>query len=103
MFDLKNFSLQNMSEAGQYLQQLELKAKNIDELSDMMVQYFFDNLVDTQTGEKSSVLVRFFMTYPYLSLDTELQQSVDKLLDGQPVDQDMKCLKLLATAGVQPD
>lgn len=103
MFDLTKFSLQDMSEVGDALQQLELKAKNIDELSDMIVQYFFDNLVDTQTGEKSSVLVRFFMTYPYSSLDTELQQSVDKMLDCQSVDQDMKCLKLSATAGVQPE
>ena len=103
MFDLTKFSLQDMSEAGDALQQLELKAKNIDELSDMIVRYFYDNLVDTQTGEKSSVLVRFFMTYPYSSLDAELQQSAKKMLDDKPVDQDMKCLKLLATAGVQPE
>ena len=103
MFDLRKFSLQDMSEAGNVLQQMELRAKNIDELSDMVVRYFYDNHIDTQTGEKSSVLVRFFMTYPYSSLDTELQQSVDKMLNGQSVDQDMKCLKLLATAGVQPE
>jgi hypothetical protein len=103
MFDLTKFSLQDMSEVGDALQQLELKAKNIDELSDMMVQYFFDNLVDMQTGEKSSVLVRFFMTYPYSSLDTDLQQSAEMMLFGQSVDQDMNCLKLLATAGVQPE
>lgn len=53
MFDLTKFSLQDMTEVGDALQQLELKAKNIDELSDMMVRYFFDNLVDTQTGEKA--------------------------------------------------
>jgi len=76
MFHLTNFSIQDMSEIGDALQQLELKARNIDELSDMMVQYFFDNLVDTQTGEKSSVLARFFMTYPYSSLDTELWKFV---------------------------
>ena len=103
MFDLTKFSLQDMSEIGEALQRLELKAKNIDELSDMMAQYFFDNLVDTQTGEKSSVLVRFFMTYPYSSLDAELRQSVDKMLNGQSVQQDMKCLKLSATAGVEPE
>jgi hypothetical protein len=103
MFDLTKFSLQDMSEIGDALQQLELKARNIDELTNMMVQYFFDNLVDTQTGEKSSVLVRFFMTYPYSSLDTELRQSVDKMLDGQSIPQDMKCLILSATAGVEPE
>ena len=103
MFDLTKFSIQDMSEVGDALQQLELKAKNIDELSDMMVRYFFDNLGDTQSGEKSSVLVRFFMTYPYSSLDAELQQSADKMLGDKPLDLDMKCLKLLATAGVQPE
>ncbi len=103
MFDLTKFSLKDMSEVGDALQQLELKAKNIDELSDMIVRYFFDNLGETQTEEKSSVLVRFFMTYPYSSLDPELQQSANKMLNSKPVDQDMKCLKLLATAGVQPE
>ena len=103
MFDLTKFSIQDMSEIGDALQQLELKAKNIDELSEMMVRYFFDNLGDTQTGEKSSVLVRFFMTYPYSSLDAELQQSADKMLGSESEDQEMKCLKLLATAGVQPE
>ncbi len=103
MFDLTKFSIQDMSEVGDALQQLELKAKNIDELSDMMIQYFFDNLGDIQTGEKSSVLVRFFMTYPYSSLDADLQHSADKMLDGKPEDQDIKCLKLLATAGVQQE
>ncbi|MDR4504852.1 MAG: hypothetical protein MRK01_08710 [Candidatus Scalindua sp.] len=100
---MTKFSLQDMSEVGDALQQLELKARNIDELSNEMVQYFFDNLGDTQTGEKSSVLVRFFMTYPYSSLDTELRQTVDNLLDSRPVPQDMKCLVLSATAGVRPE
>ncbi len=103
MFDLTKFSIQDMSEVGDALQQLELKAKNIDELSDMMVQYFFDNLGDSQTGEKSSVLVRFFITYPYSSLDAELQQSADKMLGRKHEDQDIKCLKLLSTAGVPPE
>lgn len=99
MFDLTRFSLQDMTEIGDALQQLELKARNIDELSNMMVRYFFENVVDKRTGKKSCVLVRFFMTYPYSSLDTELRQLADKMLDGQPVSQDMKCLILSATAG----
>jgi hypothetical protein len=73
MFDLTKFSLQDMSDVGDALQQLELKAKNIDELSDMMVRYFFDNLLESQTGERSSVLVRLFISYPYSGLDKELQ------------------------------
>ncbi len=103
MFDLTNFSLQDMSNVGDALQQLELKAKNIDELSNMLVRYFYDNLIEQQSGEKSCVLVRFFMTYPYSSLDLELRQLVDKMLGGQLVSQEMKCLTLSATAGVQQE
>ncbi len=122
MFDLREFSIQDMSDVGDALQQMELKAKNINELNDMMVQYLFDNLGDNQTGERSSVLVRSFMTYPYSNLDGELQQlvrsfvvypysnlggelqqSANKMPDSEPVDQEMKCLKLMATAGVQPE
>lgn len=103
MYDLSKFTLQDMSEIGDALQRLELKANNIEELSNLMVQYFFENLIDKRSGEKSCALVRFFMTYPYSSLDLEARQLVGKMLHGQPIPPEMKCLSLMATAGVRPE
>lgn len=42
------------------LQNLELKAKNVEDLANLIVHYFYDNLVDKNTGEKSCALIRFF-------------------------------------------
>ncbi|MDR4509913.1 MAG: hypothetical protein MRJ65_17040 [Candidatus Brocadiaceae bacterium] len=103
MYDFTKFTLQDMTNIGEALQQLEFKAKNINELTNMMTQYFFDHFIDKQTGKKSCALVRFFMTYPYNSLDIELRNSADKMLQGQPAPQEMKCLVLLATTGIQPE
>ncbi|MDR4499367.1 MAG: hypothetical protein MRK02_15840 [Candidatus Scalindua sp.] len=103
MFHFTKFTLQDMSDIGDALQQLEFKAKNVDELANMITQYFFNHFIDMQTGEKSCVLVRFFMTYPYNSLEKELRQLADKMLYGQPAPQEMKCLVLSATTGIQPE
>ncbi len=103
MYDFTKFTLQDMTHCGDALQQFELKAKNVEELANFMVHYFCDHFIDKQTGEKSCVLVRFFITYPYASLDLELRQFADKILHGQPSPQEMKCLILLATAGMQPE
>ncbi len=85
------------------MQEFGLKARNLEELANLMVSYFYDNLTEKQTGEKSCVLVRFFMTYPYPRLDPELHQLANEILDGQPVRQRMKCLILLATVGIRPE
>lgn len=103
MYDLTKFALQDMTNCGDALQQFESKAKNIEELTNLMVRYLYDHLIDKQTGEKSCALVRFFMTYPYASLDSELRQLADKALHGQTASQEMKCLILMATAGIQPE
>ncbi|MBW7899345.1 hypothetical protein B188_22400 [Candidatus Brocadiaceae bacterium B188] len=101
MYDITKFTFEDMIRCGEALQNLELKAKNVEDLANLIVHYFYDNLIDRNTGEKSCALVRFFMTYPYASLDEELRQLTDKALHGQTVPQEMKCLILLATAGSQ--
>lgn len=92
-----------MTRCGDALQQFGLKARNLEELANLMVHYFYDTLTDKQTGERSCVLVRFFMTYPYASLDPELRQLANEILVGQPVRQGMTCLIQLATVGIRPE
>ncbi|TVL99874.1 MAG: hypothetical protein CV087_16125 [Candidatus Brocadia sp. WS118] len=103
MYDLTKFTLEDMTRCGDALQQFGLKARNLEELANLMVHYFYDNLTEKQTGEKSCVLVRFFMTYPYASLDPELRQLANEILVGQPVRQGMTCMIQLATVGIRPE
>ena len=72
-------------------------------LAHLMVHYFYDHFIAKKTGEKSCALVRFFMTYPYTSIDEELRLLADKVLGGHPVSKETKCLVLLASAGLQPE
>ena len=55
MFDLTKFTLQDMANCGDALQQFELKAENIEELADLMVHYFYDNFIDKQTGKNPAL------------------------------------------------
>ena len=103
MYDLKKFTLQDMTYCGEAIQQLELQAKNVDEVANLLVHYFYNHLIDKQTGEKSCALVRFFMTYPYIELEKELRNLVDKMLEGHSSSHDMNCLTLLSTVGMQPE
>ncbi|MCK9579696.1 MAG: hypothetical protein M0Q92_04510, partial [Methanoregula sp.] len=68
-----------------------------------IVHYLYENLVDKKTGAKGCALVRFFKTYPYGNLDPELQESAQSVLKGSSASPDMRCICLLATAGMQPE
>ena len=103
MFHFTKFTLQDMTDIGDALQQLEFKAKNVEELTNMITRYFFDHFIEMQTGEKSCVLVRFFMTHTYNSLEKELRQLADNMLNGKPAPQEMKCLVLSATTGIRQE
>ena len=100
MYDLTNFTIQDMTQCGDALEHLGYKAKDIEALADSVVRYFYDHLIDRRTGEKSSALVRFFMTYPYESLDEELRQLARNMPGGQLLTNATSCLVLLASVGV---
>ncbi|GAN33867.1 MAG: hypothetical protein L6Q53_14355 [Candidatus Brocadia sinica] len=103
MYDLTNFTIQDMTQCGDALEHLGYKSKSLEELADSVVRYFYDHLIDRRTSEKSSALVRFFMTYPYESLDEELRQLANKMPGGLSLTKTTSCVVLLATVGAQPD
>ncbi|NUO09409.1 MAG: hypothetical protein HUU08_12150 [Candidatus Brocadia sp.] len=103
MYDLTKFTIQDMTQCGDALEHLGYKANGIEELANSVVRYFYDHLIDRRTGEKSSALVRFFMTYPYESLDEELREFASKMPGGQSLAKTTSCIVLLATVGIQPE
>ena len=92
-----------MSECGLALRQIADKANCMEDASNLIIKYFYDNFIDKNTGEKNCILVRFFKTHPYGKLTPELQEYVRDILGQNQVADDLKCLTLFATAGELPE
>lgn len=102
MYDLTRFTLGDMAECGATLRKLGANAQSMEEVANRIVRYLYDHLCERSTGDRACALVRFFRTQPYATLDPELRAYVCRLLGDQPVAPDLKCLTLLATAGIRP-
>ncbi len=103
MYDLTKFTLRDMTECGIGLRQLSYDAKSMEEVANRIVRYLYEHLIDKQTGKNSCALVRFFKTHPYEKLTPELREFADGLLGNNSPSPTMKCLTLLATAGVRSE
>jgi len=68
----------------------------------IVVRYFREHCVDSQTGALSCPLVRFYKTHPFGDLEPDLQALVASQLAPAIADPEMRCLTLMATAGEEP-
>jgi signal transduction histidine kinase len=103
MYDLTKFTLRDMSECGLALRQIAEKADCMEDVSNLIIKYFYEHFINKDTGEKSCILVRFFKTHAYGKLTPELQEYVQDILSQNKIADDLKCLTLLATAGKQTE
>ncbi|MEN8181690.1 MAG: ATP-binding protein [Myxococcota bacterium] len=103
MYDLRKFTLRDMTELGSVLRRIGTGASTMEEVADRIVRYLCDHLVDGETGATCCALVRFFKTHPYGALDEDLRQFAREMLHGREATPHMKCLTLLATAGQRPE
>ncbi len=103
MYDLQNFTLRNMSECGLAIRNLGIQTHSMEEVSNKIINYLYQNLVSQNTGEKSCVLIRLFKTHPYAELPGQLQEYASKILNHNLPSSNLKCLTLLTTAGELPE
>ncbi|MDY7015007.1 MAG: PAS domain S-box protein, partial [Cyanobacteriota bacterium] len=101
MYDLQKFTLRDMVECGLALRQLGEGAASMEETSNRVVRYFYDNLRSPRSDRQESdcALVRFFKTHSYGELEDPLQALVRQHLQETVPDPQTQCLVLLATAG----
>lgn len=76
-------------------------AEDMEEVAGRIVRHLHRTLV-TAAGAPACALIRFYKTHALSGLDPDLQEFARKLHDG-PLKDDVRCLTLLATAGVEPD
>jgi serine phosphatase RsbU (regulator of sigma subunit) len=103
MYDLTRFTLRDMAECGLALRQLGLGVESMEEASNRIVRYLYENFCTKPTGEKSCALVRLFKTHPYEDLEVELAEYARSMLNHYPPLPAMKCMTLLATVGEQTE
>lgn len=101
MHDLANFTLGSMAECGAALRGLGASASSMEGVAQEVVRYLFDDLMDP-AGQRALVLARFFKTVPYSGLGAAQQAFARSILGAESPQPGMKCLALLATAGVKP-
>ena len=103
MYDLKQFTLRDMSACGLALRHLGVNANSMEEASSHITQYLYEHLIDPQNNVKSVALLRFFKTHSYSELTPDLKRYVQSRLGENKPDDSLHCLTLLATAGALPE
>ncbi|MBD1882635.1 SpoIIE family protein phosphatase [Microcoleus sp. FACHB-45] len=99
MYDLTRFTLRDMAECGLALRHFGLGVESMEEASNRIVRYVYENFCTKPTGEKSCALVRLFKTHPYEDLEVELAEYARSMLGDYPPLPAMKCMTALATVG----
>jgi len=103
MHDIQNFTPKDMAECSMALRQIGSSAESMEDAADRIVRYLYEQISDQETGKGAFVLARFFKTHPYGELDDVLRHFALGALNNSPVSPSMKCLTLLATAGLSPE
>lgn len=103
MHDLTTFSLHDMATCGAALRRLAADHHSMEDVAESIVRFLFESFVDARTKAKQCALVRFFKTHVYEDLTPEVQRFADGLLGGVPINPSVRCLTLMATAGIRPE
>jgi two-component system, NtrC family, sensor kinase len=103
MYNIKKMTLRDMSECGLALRRLGDNALSMEEVSNNIIQYLYNNFVDSSSHEKSCALIRFFKTHSYRDLTPDLQEHARGILKEDIISDDLKCLTMLSTAGELPE
>lgn len=99
---LEGFSIPEMLRCGRELREATLGATRMENAAEAIVRHFYEQFESVRDGKKACVLVRFYKTHRYERLEPELQRFADHLLADKP-HESLRCLTLLASAGVEPD
>lgn len=102
MHDLTALTVADLASISRVILQAGQNARSTEECAKEVVRYLFDNL-RTPSGEASCALVRFFKTHSLADLEPDLQAVARQSLPAGSDAPGMKCLTLLATAGLEPE
>jgi hypothetical protein len=101
-YDPAAFTLADMVRCGRALRLLVTESTSMEEAARKVTGYLYQHLQDRASKRRACVLVRLFKTHAYGDLSQELRECAASMAAGAPLNQDTKCLTLVATAGDDP-
>lgn len=101
-FNLAAFSLADMTRCGRELRRIGTGAASMEEVAERTVRFMFDRLRAPDSPEPACALVRLFVTMRYHDLQDEQRGFARRVIGTEP-ESAMKCLTLLASAGVEDE
>jgi hypothetical protein len=102
MYDLMNFTQDDMHKCAIALRGMSSNANSMEEVANRIVRYLYENCLDPNTGQSACALVRLFKTHLHGDLPKGLQEAARGILKGDAIARATKCLTLMATAGDEP-
>jgi two-component system NtrC family sensor kinase len=101
-YDLRRFGVTEMMRCRGELRSLfDDDPGSITSAAQRVVEFFYRDLVDAG-GAPACALARFFKTERFGALDAEQQEFALKAAGSETLDDDVRCLTLLATIGDEP-
>jgi len=92
---------ENLFKYAVQLRNMDIDAVSMEEMAVRMVSYLYEKFV-LPDGSPACALIRFFKTHSYGNLPQDLQLLTKSVLKRRTINQDTKCLTLLATKGENP-
>lgn len=102
-YSLETLGLSDMTRLGQALRGLGAGAGTMEEVAERVVNLLHTDLTETAAHSPACVLVRFYTTVSYESLDSGLREFGAKLMEHVQLQPSTRCLTLLATRGDRPE
>ncbi|MGD1903553.1 MAG: hypothetical protein ACFB9N_15070 [Geitlerinemataceae cyanobacterium] len=103
-YQFENFSFTDMVTCVRELRHAGVGAFCMEDVTEAVVRYLYDRFRNPETGEREIALVRCFKTERYADLgDCYLQQIARTTGQCDSLDDDVRCLTLLGTAGQEPE
>jgi hypothetical protein len=103
VFDLTHFTMSDMTRLARELRDAASGAASMQEVAEREVRLLFDRTRAPGGEQPACALVRFYKTHRLGGLTPPLQAFANGLASGAALSPDVKCLTLLATAGIRPE
>lgn len=103
MYDLASFGLTEATLAGIHLRRIGDRVATLEDASQEVSRFFYEEFHDDATGDSDFVLARCYQTLPLGELSPELASYARAVFPDQRFDEDTRCLTLLGTFGGRPE
>jgi hypothetical protein len=100
MYNLEDLTLGDMAQASTRLRKLGIGARSMEEASQRVARFLFDEFGVPASNERGSVLVRVYKTHPFGDLPADLQDFAARGTPSRPSAK-VPCLALMGTVGIE--